>query len=102
MIPQMTNPLGRHWRQPADIRQAPMDDTHVLLTPRRIAGLPEYSSSYPSGTYDGKCWKRYGEDGEGQAFWYLCWYQPHPTPGKIGVGFRIVLEVDIDCGGQHG
>lgn len=89
MIPAMTDPLGRHWRQPADIREAPMDDLHVLLTPTQIAGLPEYSSSYPSGTYDGKCWKREGED-----FWYLCWYQPHPTPGKIGIGYRIVLEVE--------
>lgn len=85
----MTDPLGRHWQQPADIRQAPMDDKHVLLTPRQLAGLLDYSRSYPSGTYDGKCWKREGED-----CWYLCWYQPHATPGKIGIGYRIILEVE--------
>jgi len=94
MIPLMTDPLGRHWRQPADIRQAPMDETHVLLTPYQVAGLSDYSRSYPSGTYDGKCWKREGEDNAGAPFWYLCWYQPHPQPGKIGIGFRIILEVE--------
>jgi hypothetical protein len=88
-IPLMTDPLGRHWRQPGDIREAPMDDKHVLLTRDQVRGLAEYSSSYPTGTYDGKCWKRLGD-----GFWYLCWYQPHPQPGKIGIGFRIVLEVD--------
>ena len=89
MIPQMTDPLGRHWRQPADIREAPMDATHVLLTPQQVNGLPEYSSTYPSGTYDGKCWKR-GNGG----VWYLCWYEPHSEPGKIGIGFRTILEVE--------
>jgi hypothetical protein len=89
VIPLMTDPMGRYWHQPSDIRMAPMDDKHVLLTTRQIAELLEYSSSYPSGTYDGKCWKR-----EGDGFWYLCWYQPHPQPGKIGIGFRIVLEID--------
>lgn len=43
---------------------------------------------YHGGKYP-KCWKREGED-----CWYLCWYQPHPTPGKIGIGYRIILEVD--------
>lgn len=89
MIPQMTDPLGRHWRQPSDIREAPMDDKHVLLTAHQIAGLPEYSSTYPSGTYDGKCWKRINGDGQ-----WLCWYEPHTMPGKIGIGNRIILEVD--------
>jgi hypothetical protein len=94
MIPLMTDPLGRHWDQPRDIREAPMDDKHVLLTARQIAGLCDYSRSYPSGIYDGKCWKRYGEDQDQGHFWYLCWYQPHAEPGKIGIDFRIILNVD--------
>ena len=91
MIPQMTDPLGRHWRQPDDIREAPIDDKNVLLSSRQIAGLADYSSSYPSGTYDGKCWKREGED-----CWYLCWYEPHAMLGHIGIGYRIILEVESD------
>jgi len=89
-IPPMVDPLGQHWRQPIDIRLAPMDDTHVLLTPQQIDGLSDYSHSYPSGTYDGKCWKR-----EGDECWYLCWYQPHATPGKIGIGYRVILPLDV-------
>lgn len=68
-----------------------MDDTHVLLSLRQVAGLADYSCSYPTGTYDGKCWKREGED-----CWYLCWYQPHAEPGKIGIDYRIILEVESD------
>jgi hypothetical protein len=89
-IPPIVDPLGQHWRQPIDIRLAPMDDTHVLLTQQQFDGLSDYSHSYPSGTYDGKCWKR-----EGEEYWYLCWYQPHATPGKIGIGSRVILPLDV-------
>ncbi|MYM65465.1 hypothetical protein GTP45_01280 [Pseudoduganella sp. FT55W] len=85
-IPPMTDPLGLHWRQPADIRSAPMDDEFVRLTSRQVAGLLEYSSSYPSGTYDGKCWLR-----DGGAVQWLCWYGPHDEPGKISIEYRAVL-----------
>lgn len=88
MIPSMTDPLGKYWDQPADIRDAPMDDKHVLLTSEQIAKLCDYSSSYPSGTYYGKCWKR-----KGPGFWYLCWYEHHEDPKKIGIGVRIILSV---------
>lgn len=88
MIPLMTDPMGKYWDQPADIHLAPMDETHVLLTSHQVAGLLEYSRSYPSGTYDGKCWLR------DNGLRYLCWYQPHPTPGKIGIGYRIILEIE--------
>ena len=83
-IPAMTDPMGKHWDQPDDIRMAPMDATHVALTTKQIAGLLVYDSSYPSGTYDGKCWVR--EE-------WLCWYEPHAQPGKIGIGSRIIIEV---------
>lgn len=87
-IPAMTDPLGAHWRQPADIREAEMDETHVMLTDAQVSGLMEYNHSYPSGCYDGKCWRR-----EGDGFWYLCWYHPHPVEGKIGIGSRIIIEI---------
>ena len=91
----MADPLGQRWRQPIDIRLAPMDDTHVLLTPQQVDGLLDYSHSYPSGTYDGKCWKR-----ESDECWYLCWYEPHSQPGKIGIGSRIIMEADIKRAGK--
>lgn len=90
MIPAMTDPLGAYWDQPTDIRLAPMDATHALLTQHQVDGLLDYSRSYPSGTYDGKCWKHKGDE-----CWYLCWYQPHATPGKIGIGSRVILPLDV-------
>lgn len=79
-IPEMTDPLGKHWHQPADIRDAPMDDKIVLLTPRQFAELPEYSTSMPSGVYPGKCWKREEMTRDAQGYmhstdiWWLGWY----------------------------
>lgn len=70
MIPPMTHPLGKHWNQPQDIRQAPMDDKHVLLTPRQVHELPEYSASIPSGVYEGKCWKLIMRDNTHWLLWY--------------------------------
>lgn len=89
VIPAMTDPLGKYWNQPRDIREALMDDTHVLLTRDQVNFLEEYDRSYPSGTYDGKCWLRTN----GGTTW-LCWYHPHSTPGKIGIGHREVLIVE--------
>lgn len=87
-IPAMTDPLGRYWPMPAGLQQAPMDDTHVLLTSAQVAQLHDYSGSYPTGTYDGKCWKREAPGG-----WCLCWYHPHPQPNKISIGHRLILEI---------
>lgn len=68
-IPEMTDPLGKHWEQPRDIRDAPMDAKLVLLTPRQFVDLLSYDSSMPSGVYPGKCWKRTN----GGKTW-LVWY----------------------------
>lgn len=75
MIPEMIDPLGQYWDQPKDIREAPMDDKTVLLTPRQLQGLHEYSTTMPSGVYPGKCWKRQ----EGRK-WFLGWYGVDPDP----------------------
>lgn len=88
-IPAMTDPLGKHWRQPAGLREAEMDDTHVMLAQHQVDGLLTYDSSYPSGCYDGKCWLRNGEDVQ-----WLCWYYPHPAPNKISIGFREIIIIN--------
>ena len=79
MIPNMTDPLGKHWSQPDDIQSAPMDETHVILTPYQFARLAEYSTSRPSGVYPGKCWKSQEfEIVQGRHVfkdkWHLLWY----------------------------
>ena len=84
-IPAMTDPLGKHWQQPADIREAPMDDTHVLLTSPQFFKLLEYSSTIPTGVYEGKCWKRH-EKGK----WLLCWYS-YEDPLLCRINWREIL-----------
>ena len=97
-IPEMTDPLGKHWHQPRDIRQAPMDDKLVLLTPAQFEALPEYSTSMPSGAYEGKCWKRaqYELDPKGgwvsTGVWWLGWYGPD-KPGYVSNNWRTIEVV---------
>lgn len=86
-IPPMTDPLGKYWYQPADIGEAPMDDTHVLLRPDQVEALHEYSTSIPSGVYPGKCWKRCECSG-----WLLVWYGEVPdTPDRCSINWRHIL-----------
>jgi hypothetical protein len=86
-IPPMTDPLGKYWEQPPDIRGALMDDTHVILRPDQLAGLHEYSTSIPTGVYPGKCWKRWGK-----GVWVLVWFGDVPSkPDQCSINWRTVL-----------
>lgn len=99
MIPPITDPMGKSWRQPADIGQAPMNATHVLLTRKQLADLPEYSSSTPSGVYPGKCWSSYHHEYTEGAIkpwqengqWYLKWYATTADPRYCCTEVRIIL-----------
>lgn len=88
MIPVMDDPLGKYWEQPRDIRQAPMDETHVILTPRQIDGLLEYSRTMPSGCYPGKCWLRIERDRR-----LLVWFGDETPQHTCPILFREILEV---------
>lgn len=91
IIPEMTDPLGKYWEQPKDIREAEMDDTHVLLTQAQFDGLHDYSASLPTGTYDGKCWRAFG--GRKDPNWHLGWFHPCDIVGQIGIGWRRIPVV---------
>lgn len=103
MIPAMTDPLGKHWDQPRDICDAPMDEKLVLLTPRQFDDLPEYSASMPSGVYPGKCWKRQEYkrveiDGELRmeptGKWWIGWYgESSKGPGWCSNNWREIAVV---------
>lgn len=69
VIPDITDRLGKFWRQP-DRSRVLVDSVHALMTTATFDALHEYSSSMPSGVYPGKMWKAIADDG--QAF--LCWY----------------------------
>ncbi len=85
MIPALTDPMGKYWRQPDDIRSAPMDGKHVLLSRSQFQGLNEYSASHPSGVYPGKCWRRQ----EGRIN-LLVWYGETSDPKKCSIEFREI------------
>lgn len=67
-IPAMTDPLGKHWRQPKNLRdRVEVYETHATISEADWLGLPHYETSFPSGVYPGKVWRR--------RCW-LCWYGP--------------------------
>lgn len=94
-IPAITDPMGRHWKQPT--REAILvDDKHALMTVATLEELPNYSGSVPSGTYAGKMWRcalHYKEQGPGDR-WYLRWYCDSDQPGMIDIETRPILIVE--------
>lgn len=68
IIPEMTDPLGKHWSQP-DRQMIFIRDGKALLDPQDFKKLSSYDTSIPSGVYPGKMWKR---NQAGQHL--LCWY----------------------------
>lgn len=57
---------GRSWRQPQGLRdRVGIYETHATISETDWHGLPRYESSYPTGCYPGKVWRR-GP--------WLCWY----------------------------
>lgn len=98
-IPPITDPMGRHWRQP-DMLDVTFDDTHVLLTQAQFDGLAEYSTTYPSGVYPGKCWKaQIAEDLGGGKWrwtniWKLRWFGLCEDPTKCSNNQREIIIID--------
>lgn len=88
-IPAMSHPLSIHWEQP-DIKNVLTDDNFALMTEEDFNKLLEYSTSIPSGVYEGKMWKR-GMLGGG---WMLGWYGFEDADGKsVSTNFRELLIV---------
>jgi hypothetical protein len=95
-IPPITDPLGRHWRQP-DMTQVEITSEHARLTQAQFDSLSDYSTSYPSGVYHGKCWKAQGtETLDGGRWrwtgtWFLRWYDHHEDPKKCSIKQREII-----------
>lgn len=91
IIPEMTDPLGRYWDQP-DRSSILVGKTEAFMSRTTFYLLPEYSGTFPSGTYVGKMWRRAADRG-----WYLCWYSgPGVYKGRdvMNIAYRkIVLPV---------
>src|ERR1043165_9759166 len=88
-IPPITHPLGEHWRQP-DRSRILIDETHAVMDQATFDDLSEYSTSFPSGVYEGKMWKQNltvyrtlrSPDVDPCAFpdWRLVWYGYADSP----------------------
>lgn len=68
VIPEMDDPLGKHWVQP-DRQYIFIRDGKAHLCAMDFKRLASYDSSFPSGVYPGKMWKR-----TNAGVSYLCWY----------------------------
>jgi len=86
IIPPITNSLGRHWKQPSrfDIE---IDAEHALMTKVVFDELAEYSSTLPTGVYEGKMWRRKLREDK----WLLAWYGPCDKPGHCSINTRKIL-----------
>lgn len=86
-IPPITDPMGRYWKQPSRDRIL-IDDKHALMDRDTFALIEDYSSSMPSGVYEGKMWRRFSE-----SKWHLVWYGPSLFPNSYDVNRREILIV---------
>lgn len=94
MIPAMTDPLGRHWRQP-DRTEILLDDKHAVMDGKTFSRLAEYSTSIPSGVYPGKMWKCHCLDGE----WVLRWFgEVDGRPDLCSQNQRVILLCEGGAG----
>lgn len=84
-IPPMTHPYGKHWRQP-DRSRVLIDDKTAVMSATDAESLPEYSTSIPTGAYEGKMWK---SNVVGK--WYLHWYGYSPKPEHVSINTRELL-----------
>lgn len=73
VIPIMTNPLGKSWKQPSLAKLIFRDD-YVLMDKMSFDILHNYETSYPSGVYEGKIWRSGGT---------LMWYDLHDTDKNL-------------------
>jgi hypothetical protein len=87
-IPAMKDPMGAYWNQPPR-RAIETDGTHAMMSEKTFNLMAEYSTSLPSGVYEGKMWKAKGVNGK----WYLRWYGPSPVPDNCSVNAREILLV---------
>lgn len=90
LIPVMTHKLSSGWDQPST-EKILVDDESAVMDNKTFEQLKNYSTSIPSGVYEGKMWRRLiGID------WYLCWYCQSDRPSMCAVDKRKIIISDRD------
>lgn len=106
IIPPITDPLGKSWRQPHP-KYIVLDENYAAMSKQTFLGLPEYSDTNPTGVYAGKMWRAHRtwrvreKDGTFKTVerWELCWYYDLPqdrpeNTGYVGIAYREILIVE--------
>jgi hypothetical protein len=88
-IPPITRELGKYWEQPQR-SEILLDENHAVMSRATFQKLAEYSTTVPTGVYEGKMWRR-REPSRG---WLLAWYGPHPTLGICSINLRQIVMTD--------
>lgn len=88
VIPEITDPLGRAWRQP-DKKKILIDDHHAVMNKKEFDELSEYSATLPTGVYEGKMWRLLSDDNKN----YLYWYGASDNPKKCSVNSREIILI---------
>jgi len=92
-IPPMTHELSSGWRNNPKIENIIINDETATMSRKDFDILLDYSSSVPSGVYEGKMWKNYAPTDEECNRWYLNWWGSSDDPNKCSHNKRrIVLK----------
>jgi len=87
MIPNMVHPLSKHWDQPSR-KDIAIDDMYALMGRESFQQLKRYSTSIPTGIYEGKMWKaRIGGK------WFLRWFGIENKEGLLPLLIREIIVV---------
>lgn len=95
VIPPMTHPLSKHWRQP-DMAKVRIDDEFAYMDERAFWSLSDYSCSQPTGCYPGKAWRSNSHqfNKSHPNVWWLCWFGYSEDPNMCRTYCRRIQFYD--------
>lgn len=93
IIPEITDPMGRHWEQPSR-QEIAISSLKARMSAATMKKLPDYSCSQPSGVYPGKMWRSsnvYYKELDAPVIWWLRWFGEHEDPALCSNHSREIV-----------
>lgn len=82
VVPEITDPLGKHWGQPG-LEEISFSMINAFMSEESFKKLANYQTSFPTGVYPGKMWKRKAWIGvTSKEVWLLLYYDNGPKNEK--------------------